>query len=66
MEILRDREKRYSSTLKIFAASAFYNILSVRPGRLEYLNTNLVPEQGELRNAAIEAFLKDRICVLKP
>ena len=63
MVIIRDNEKCFDVTLKIFATSAFYNLLSVRPGRLEYLNTNLVPEQGELRNAAVEAFLADRLSI---
>lgn len=61
--IIRDPQKEHDSLLKIFATSAFYNILSVRPGRLDYLDTNLVSEQGELRNAAVEAFLADRLSI---
>lgn len=59
--VIRDRNA--DPLCLTFAASAFYNILSVRPGRLEYLNTDLVPEQGELRAAAVEAFVTRRLSI---
>lgn len=63
VSFIKDVEKKHPPLLKIFAMEAFYNIMSVRPGRLEYLNTNLVPEQGELRQAAVEKFIADRVTI---
>jgi hypothetical protein len=63
MALVRDKDGTCDPLLKIFATSALYNILSIRPGRLEFLNTNLVSEQGELRTAAVEAFLADRLTI---
>jgi hypothetical protein len=63
LALVRDVDGTCDPLLKVFATSAFYNILSIRPGRLEFLNTNLVHEQGELRTAAVEAFLADRLAV---
>lgn len=62
-EVIRDNEKRYPVLLKIFAMRAFHNILSVRPGRLDYLNTDCILEQGEARDAAVEAYHKDLLTI---
>lgn len=61
IEILRDPEEKFSQLHKIYAMRAFYNIFSVRAARAEYLNQDLVTEQGEFRAAAVEEFLKDRL-----
>lgn len=61
MEVIKDPEMKYSQLLKIFAMRAFHNIFSIRATRAEYLNQELVLEQGEFRAAAVEEFLKGRL-----
>lgn len=46
-----------SSLVKVFALHAFHNILCVRAGRLEYLNTNSINEIGDERQKAVERHL---------
>ncbi|RYH07754.1 hypothetical protein EON65_41495 [archaeon] len=47
--------------MKIFALRALHNILSVRPGRLEFLDTDSVMAIGEFRQAAMEKHLKGKL-----
>lgn len=63
VEAIKDESRNRSPLLKLFALEAMHNILSVRPGRAEYLNTSLVPEQGELRQAALEVFFEKRFAI---
>ena len=63
VEVIKDEARTRPPLLKQFALEAMYNILAVRPGRVEYLNTALVPEQGELRNAALETFFEARFAI---
>ena len=60
VDVIKDVDNKLPPHLKIFALEAFHNIISLRPGRLEFLDTSSVPEQGELRNAAVEKFLGKR------
>lgn len=59
--IIRDAENNQPTLLKLFVMEAFHNILCARAGRLDYLDTSVVPEQGELRDAAVERFLEHRL-----
>lgn len=61
--VVKDEERSRPPLLKVFALEALFNILSVRPGRVEFLNTSQVPEQGELRNAAVEKFFEARFAI---
>ena len=63
VEAIKDESRSRSPLLKLFALEAMYNILSIRPGRAEYLNASLVPEQGELRQAALEVFYEKRLSI---
>lgn len=63
MEVAKDEARCRPPLLKVFALEALFNILSVRPGRVEFLNTSQVPEQGELRNAAVEKFFEARFSI---
>lgn len=63
MEVIKDDSRSHSPLLKLFALEAMFNILSVRPGRAEYLNASLVPEQGELRHAALEIFYEKKFSI---
>jgi hypothetical protein len=63
VEVIRDEERMRPELLKLFALEAMHNILSVRPGRVEYLNAQAVPEQGELRQAAVEKFYESRFTI---
>ena len=60
MEVIKDKKSRYDPVLKIFALSAFHNILSFRPGRLAFLSTAEVKVQGEKRKTALEIFYEER------
>ena len=60
LEVIEDSQRQCPQLLKTFALDAIHNILSVRPGRAEYLSTALVQEQGELRQAAVEKFYEAR------
>ena len=62
-EVIRDEKRLKPQLLKIFALEAMHNILSIRPGRAEYLNTSQVPEMGELRQAAVERFYESRFII---
>lgn len=63
MDIVIDKERKYPTTLKIYAFEAFNNIISLRVARMEFIDTNRVPEQGELRDAAVEAYLNQRLSI---
>jgi hypothetical protein len=63
VEAIRDTDRTRPQLLKIFALEAMHNILAVRPGRAEYLNSQRVPEQGELRRAAVEKFYEDKFSI---
>ncbi len=63
VEAIKDESRSRSPLLKLFALEAMHNILSIRPGRAEYLNASLVPEQGELRHAALEVFFEKRFAI---
>lgn len=63
MEVIKDEARSHSPLLKLFALEALFNILSVRPGRAEYLNASAVPEQGELRHAALEIFFEKKFAI---
>ena len=63
IKVVRDVEHSRPPLLKVFALEALHNMLSMRPGRLEYLNTDVVTEQGELRNAALEKFYEARFSI---
>ena len=63
MEVIKDDSRSHSPLLKLFALEAMFNILSVRPSRAEYLNASLVPEQGELRHAALEIFYEKKFSI---
>ena len=63
VEVVKDVERNRPPLLKIFALEALHNILAVRAGRVEYLNTNVVTEQGELRAAAIEKFYESKLVI---
>lgn len=63
MEVIKDEKRIKPELLKIFALEAMHNILSMRPGRAEYLNSSNVPEQGELRQAAVEKFYEGRFAI---
>jgi hypothetical protein len=62
-EIIKDEKKIYPTLLKIFALEALFNIMYERAGRLEFLDTSAVTEQGELRQAAVEKFMEDKFSV---
>lgn len=61
LKIIIDRDDQYDPLHKIYTMRAFYNIMSVRPSRSEYLNEDLVQQQGEEREGAVERFYKDRL-----
>lgn len=63
VEVIKDEQRCRPPLLKLFALDALFNILSARPGRTEYLNASLVPEQGELRHAALEMFYEARFSI---
>lgn len=63
MEIIEDREYNCIGMLKIAAFHAFHNLLSCRPGRTDFLNTDSVTEMGEHRQQAMEAYLKTKFSV---
>ena len=47
--------------MKVFALRALHNILSIRPGRLDFLATDTVMAVGELRQIALEKHLKGKL-----
>lgn len=61
LDIVIDADGRRPILLKIAALNALHNIFSNRPGRLDFLNTDSVMEQGEFRQAAMEAYLKTKL-----
>jgi len=61
--VVKDEHHIYPPLLKVFALEALHNILYVRAGRLEYIDTSQVPEQGELRQAAVEKFLEKKFSI---
>lgn len=63
VEAITDADRTRPQLLKIFAMEAMHTILSAREGRGEYLNTQNVLEQGELRRAAVEKFYEDKFAI---
>lgn len=64
LNVIKDPDfTKYSQLHRIFAMRAFHNIICCRPTRVEYLNTDSVTEQGELRQQGIERFVKERLIV---
>jgi hypothetical protein len=63
LEVIIDKNNVHGQMLKVFAMSAFQNILAIRPGRLEFLSTTCVPEQGEYRHAAVTAYFNQRLSI---
>ena len=63
MEVVADEDRSRPPLLKVFALEALNTILSARAGRLEYLDASAVPEQGELRQAAVEKFYEARFII---
>jgi hypothetical protein len=61
VDVIVDEDHKHEEVLKVFALRALHNILSTRPGRLEFLSTASVPEQGDLRQAAVVAFYNKRM-----
>lgn len=57
---LEDKEGQFGITEKCFIGAAFASILSIRSSRLEYFDASYVKEQGEARQAAVDAFVADR------
>lgn len=62
-KVIRDPEHSCPQIQIIYALRALDNIFHIHPARSEYLNTDLVTEQGEFREAAIESFYKERLTV---
>jgi len=52
-----------SALVKVFALNAFHNILSVRAGRLEFIDTKSIRESGEERQKAIQRYLSSRFSI---
>mmetsp|Transcript_12987 Transcript_12987/g.19545 ORF Transcript_12987/g.19545 Transcript_12987/m.19545 type:complete len:495 (-) Transcript_12987:1786-3270(-) len=63
VETIRDPNSTIPQLVKVFALNAFHNILSIRAGRLEYLNTNSIHEIGDERQKAIERYLYGRLSI---
>ncbi len=61
LRVIRDPEGELSQLYKVYAMRALHNIMTARPARVEYLSQEKVTVQGEFREAAIEAFYKDRL-----
>jgi len=57
---LEDKEGKFGTTEKCFIGAAFASILSIRSSRLEYFDASYVKEQGEARQAAVDAFVAER------
>jgi hypothetical protein len=63
VESIRDPNGTVPQLVKVFALNAFHNILSLRAGRLEYLNTNSIHEIGDERQKAVERYLYGRLSI---
>eukprot|EP01031_Cornospumella_fuschlensis_P025147 gene25147-30368_t len=61
VEIIVDKDNVKSNMMKVFALRALHNILSIRPGRAEFLETDSVMAIGEFRQAAMEKHLKTKL-----
>lgn len=59
VDVLSD--KQIGQSLKTFALHAFFNILSCRPGRLEYMSIAEVNDYSENRVQAIQEFLIGKV-----
>lgn len=60
---IADVDERISALVKVFALNAFHNILSIRAGRLDFLDTKSIREAGDERQKAIERYLHGRLSI---
>ena len=60
---ISDVHEEISALVKVFALNAFHNILSVRAGRLDFLDTKSIREAGDERQKAIERYLHNRLSI---
>jgi hypothetical protein len=63
IKALADVDEVTSLLVQVFALNAFDNILNIRAGRLEFLDTKSVREVGDERQKAIERYLLGRFSI---